>query len=76
MMSADMSDDTNSPPKPHLTAQQKQERTDEAFKSIQDAEKRASDAKSARLREARLKRDAEVKAAPPTKKRLRATKAN
>ncbi len=46
---------------------QKQARTDEAFKGIQATEKSARDAKSARLRESRLKQEVEDKPAPPKK---------
>lgn len=44
---------------PRLTFAERAERTDAAFREIVGREKRAQDAKTARLREARLKRDAE-----------------
>ena len=59
-----MPDNPDETTKIHQTARQKQDRTDEAFKGIQGSEKRASDAKSARLKEARLKQDAEDQALP------------
>lgn len=52
-----MSDNPSDYPK--LKPAERAERTDAAFREIVDREKRAEEAKTARLREARLKRDAE-----------------
>lgn len=57
-----MTDSSDEPPaaESKLKPAERHERTDAAFREIVDREKRAEDAKTARLREARLKRDAEM----------------
>ena len=60
MMASDHFDEPAPPPaeEPKLKPAERAQRTDAAFREIVEREKRAEDAKTARLKEARLKRHA------------------